>query len=91
MASKKQYIGSGKATKYDGVKVTLNLKEADPHVYTTDRGTYVSFIVTPRKNPTDHVTHNVFVLVDAEEPVPAVAEPAAEAPAPAKKGRRKKA
>lgn len=92
MATQKQYIGSGKATKYDGVAVTLRMEDAQKYVRTTESGNWLTFIVSPRK-ATDEKgrSHNAFVLVDAEvaEPTATVAaEPAPEMP---KKKKGKKA
>jgi hypothetical protein len=77
MAKQKQYIGSGKAAQFNSVTVTVNLDEAIKHSYSTDNGTYITFMVSP-KQQADRFgkTHSAFVLVDAPETAEnVVAEP----------------
>lgn len=90
--AQKQYIGSGKKHEnYNSVTVTLNLDQAQKHAYETSNGTFLTFIVSARKEADQYgKTHSVFVLVDADEPETtpaAVAEPEA---APKKKKARSK-
>lgn len=96
MATQKQYIGSGKASKYDGVIVTLLMADAMKHVRKDDKGNeWLTFIVDPRRTPDEKGrTHKAFVLTGERTPEPT--EPAmASEPAPApigevvKKGGRK--
>lgn len=92
--AQKEYIGSGKKhSSYDSVTVTLDLNKAAKHAYETEHGTYITFVVSARKE-TDRYgkTHTAFILAD--EPVPAapveptaVAEPTEQ---PKKKARKKK-
>ena len=90
MATQKQYIGNGKATKFDGVTVTLRMEDAQEFVRNTESGNWLTFIVSPKKTVDEKGrSHNVFVLVDVEEPATAVAEPeTAPAPEVKKKGRK---
>ena len=91
----KNYIGSGKKhASYDSITVSLKMDEAQKHAFTTDKGTFLTFIVSARKEVDQYgKTHSVFVLTDAEE---ATTAPAAQAvavaePAPKKaKGTKKK-
>ncbi len=82
MATEKKYIGNGKSTKFDGISVNIRLEDAQAHVRHTTSGSWLTFIVSPKKQADDRGrTHNAFVLVDAE--VPETAAPvAAEPPAP---------
>lgn len=82
MATEKKYIGNGKSTKFDGVSVSIRLEDAQPHVRTTASGSWLTFIVAPKKQADDRGrTHNAFVLVEAQTPEPAVPV-MAEPPAP---------
>lgn len=76
--AKKQYIGSGKPTENNGIKVTLRMDEATPHIYTTDKGTFLTFIVAQKKEVDQFgKTHAAFLMVREEAPAPAMAnEPA---------------
>jgi hypothetical protein len=75
MNGTKQYIGSGKATDNNGVKVTLRLADALKHSYRTERGEFLTFIVTERQSPDQYgKTHAAFLMVREEKPVQA-AEP----------------
>lgn len=76
--AKKQYIGSGKPTEHNGIKVTLRMDEATPHIYTTDKGTFLTFIVSPKQEADKFgKTHTAFMLLREEAPAPAMAnEPA---------------
>jgi hypothetical protein len=77
MASEKKYIGGGKATKWNGVTVTLRMEEAERFIHETENGKFLSFIVSPRKTASPAgSTHSAFVLVGAPEPQPAMPEPA---------------
>lgn len=68
MSSNKQYIGSGKPTQHDGVKVTLKIDEAKAHFYTTDKGTFLTFVVA-KKETTDKYgkSHTAFILPREEK------------------------
>jgi hypothetical protein len=71
MSKQKQYIGSGKAAQFNSVTVTLNLDEATKHSYSTQNGTYITFMVSPKKDADRYgKTHSAFVLVDATTPEP---------------------
>lgn len=95
----KTYIGSGKSTKFNGVTVTLRMEDAQKFAYETERGTYLTFVVSPRKEVDQFgKTHSCFVLVDSQEGTPEMQEMTApatvEEPAPAApkaKGKGKKA
>jgi len=92
----KQYIGSGKKhSTYDSVTVTLNMKEAEKYAFETEHGTYLTFVVTARRQADQYgKTHSVIVLVDDEGtpelPVQAEAAVAEPQPEPKKKRRSKK-
>jgi hypothetical protein len=75
MNGNKQYIGSGKSTQHNGVKVTLRLEEALKHAYRTERGEFLTFMVSPRQAPDQFgKTHAAFVM-PREEQHSVVAEP----------------
>lgn len=77
MTKQKQYIGSGKATKFGGVRITLRMDQAAPHSYTTESGEYLSFFVDVRKEADQYGrTHTAYVLVDTPVAEPEMAEPA---------------
>ncbi|HRH68813.1 MAG TPA: hypothetical protein PLB89_04830 [Flavobacteriales bacterium] len=78
MATQKQYIGSGKATQYDGVSVSIRMEDAEKFLRTNDSGTWLNFIVSPRKEPKEGRTHKVFVIVDAPTEQPAAPAMASE-------------
>lgn len=71
MATAKAFIGNGKTTQYDGVRVTLRMEDAQKFVRSTESGDWLSFIVSPKRQ-TDGKgrTHNVFVLVDQPDTDP---------------------
>lgn len=77
MTTNKQYIGNGKATDWNGVTVTIRLEDAQPHVRKTDSGTWLSFIVSPKRQPDDKGrTHNAFIITGKRpEASTAAAEP----------------
>lgn len=81
MATEKKYIGNGKSTKFDGVSVSIRLEDAQPHVRTTASGSWLTFMIAPKKQADDRGrTHNAFVLVEATAPeaaAPVMAEPPA--------------
>jgi hypothetical protein len=80
MATTKQYIGSGKGhPQFDSVTVTLQMDVAVGAMFTTDKGTFMRFVVSRRQAPDQFgKTHSVFFIPREE--------PAVEAP----KKRRKK-
>lgn len=87
--STKTVIGSGKPAKYDAIRVSIRMKDAMPFVRQYETGSYLSFILSKRKETDEHGrTHTAFVIGDAT-PI-AAAEPAAEVPAekPKKRARR---
>ena len=92
----KQYIGSGKKhSNYDSVTVTLRMTEAEKYAFETENGTFITFVVSARKEADKFgKTHSAFVLVDDEGtpelPVQAEAAVAEPAPEPKKKRRSKK-
>jgi hypothetical protein len=81
MATPKQYIGSGKGhPTYDSVTVTLNMDAAVGAMFTTDKGTFLRFVVSRRQQPDQFgKTHACFFIPQEKKAV--------EAPA---KGRRRK-
>lgn len=90
------FIGSGKKhSNYDSVTVTLRMTEAEKYAFETEHGTFITFVVSARKQVDQYgKTHSAFVLVDDEgtpelpvQAEPAVAEPQ---PEPKKKRRSKK-
>lgn len=83
MEKSKQYIGSGKAhSQYDSVTVTLNMEAAAAAVFTTDKGRFMRFVISRRREPDQFgKTHSVFFI-----PQPATTPE----PAPAKRRRSKK-
>lgn len=93
MASVKKYIGSGKSTKWDGVSVTIRVEEAAQFVRETEDGKFLSFIMSPRREPSAKgQTHSAFVLVDGtpEEAAMPKAAVAAEGEVIVENGRRLK-
>lgn len=63
MSSEKNYIGSGKTTLHNGVKVTIRMDEAMQHIYTTDKGRFLTFMVSPKKEADQYgKTHSAFVM-----------------------------
>jgi len=81
-----KYIGSGKSTSNNGVRVSIKLEDAQPYVRKTERGTWLNFFVSARKSADPYGrTHNAFVLVDEEPTTPVVAEPAVSVRAQEKK------
>ncbi len=77
MATQKQYIGSGKATKFDGVAVTLRMEDAQKFVRETESGKWLTFIVSPRRTVDEKGrSHNAFILVDAQPEEPQAPEQA---------------
>lgn len=76
MTNGKIYIGSGKATKFDGVMVTLDLEAALKEAYTTDKGRFLTFLVAPRKGADQYgKTHSAMVLPRNQANPSVVAEP----------------
>lgn len=87
----KVFIGSGKAhSEFDSVTVTLDMAKLEQHVYTTERGRYITFVVSRRKEVDQYgKTHSAFVMVKEAAPVPAaVAEPPAEPVRKTRKGKK---
>lgn len=82
MSTPKQYIGSGKGhPTFDSVTVTLKMDAAIGAMFTTDKGTFLRFVVSRRQQPDQFgKTHACFFIPQPEKE-------AVEAPA---KGRRKK-
>lgn len=82
MATQKQYIGSGKPSKFNGVIVTLAMNDAEKHVRTdADGNRWLSFIVDPRREADEKGrTHKAFVLTgertEAQPEQQVVCEPA---------------
>lgn len=77
----KAYIGSGKAAQYNSIRVSIKLEDAQPHIKKGENGTWLSFFVAPRREPSDAGnTHSVFVLQQEQAPESAVAEPRGETP-----------
>ncbi len=71
MAKAKQYIGNGKAMKFNGVMVSLRMEEARKYIRTTDNGEYLTFFIDPRKTADQWGrTHNAYVLVNTPEEAP---------------------
>lgn len=76
MASVKKYIGSGKSTKWDGITVTLRMEDVAQHVRESEDGKFLSFIVSPRREPSAKgQTHSAFILMG--DPQEAAAMPQA--------------
>lgn len=77
MSSNKQYIGSGKPTQNNGIKVTLRMDDAMAHTYTTDKGTFLTFLVAPKRETDQYgKTHTAFVMPrEARPETNVVAEP----------------
>lgn len=83
MSKQKQYIGSGKPAKNNSVTVTLALDKAQQHAYTTETGTYITFVLSPKQQADQYgKTHAAFVMVNLPEAQPeaVVSEPQAELP-----------
>lgn len=77
MSSKNIYIGSGRATANEGVKVTLRMDQVQEHAYTTDKGTFITFMVAPRKEKDQFgKTHSAFIMPRESAQPSVVAEPA---------------
>ncbi len=83
MAKAKQFIGSGKGMKYNGVMITLRMADAQQFIRTTENGEFLTFFIDPRKEADQWGrTHTAYVLVNEPEPqaapVSMAAEPAAQ-------------
>lgn len=84
MSTNKQYIGTGKDTKFEGsIVVSINMKDAEKFLRTSDSGQWLNFIVSRRKSPSEKgSTHSAFILTgnNEQEETSVVSEPAPEAP-----------
>lgn len=82
MEKSKQFIGSGKEhPQYDSVTITINMDAAAGAVFTTEKGHFMRFVVSRRRQPDMFgKTHSVFFI-------PRPQDTAVEAPV---KGRRRK-
>lgn len=80
MDTSKSYIGKGKAIgTFGSVRVSLKMEDVLKHAYKTERGEFITFMVTPMKETDQYgKTHTVYVEVREPADATAVAEPAPE-------------